>query len=274
MGAHREPDQSASTQSIAVLPRASLLVGPFGGFTGSLSAGKGVRSIDPIYVAQDAKTPFASADEFDAGLLWTRRLADSIDLTLRSTVLYTKIDKDLIFSQTAGRNTLAGPTTRVGSASMLRLTGPFYDLAANFTYVKATFDDTGLLVPYIPDTVFRADSALFGTLPWKWARIREKPIYAVLAAGVSYIGPRALPYGSRSDTIFTIDANATLSWWLFEVGVSAMNLLNSQYRLGEYNYASDFHSQPFATLVPVRMFTAGAPLTVLGTFAIHFGDRK
>jgi len=44
--------------------------------------------------------------------------------------------------------------------------------------------------------------------------------------------------------------------------------------LGEYNYASDFHSQEFPTLVPVRHFSAGAPLTVLWSIAIHYGDRR
>jgi len=49
--------------------------------------------------------------------------------------------------------------------------------------------------------------------------------------------------------------------------------------LGEYNFASDFRSyraspgggsaQP--TLVPERLFTAGAPRTIFGSFAINFG---
>jgi hypothetical protein len=99
-------------------------------------------------------------------------------------------------------------------------------------------------------------------------------VFASLSAGVTYVGPRPLPYGERSDTIFTIDAGVTLRWWMFETGVSVQNLLDAKYRLGEYNYASDFHSQPFPTLVPVREFTAGPPLTLLWSFAIHYGDRR
>ena len=140
--------------------------------------------------------------------------------------------------------------------------------------MHATFDDTHLLVPYVPDLVFRGDAALFGELPWRWARWLDKPVFASLAAGITYVGPRPLPYGARSDTIFTIDASATLRWWMFETGIAAQNLLDAQYRLGEYNYASDFHSQPFPTLVPVRHFTAGAPLTFLWSLAIHYGDRR
>jgi hypothetical protein len=49
-------------------------------------------------------------------------------------------------------------------------------------------------------------------------------------------------------------------------------LLGTQYRDGEFNYASDFKSpksQP--TLVPERTFTAGAPRAIFGNFAINFG---
>ena len=57
----------------------------------------------------------------------------------------TKVDRDLIFSQTVGRNTLGGATTRIGSANSARLTGSFYDVAANVTYVKATLDAKNLV---------------------------------------------------------------------------------------------------------------------------------
>jgi TonB family protein len=274
-GAYRDPDQRASTVSAAYVPRASLLVGPFWGLGATGSVGQGVRSIDPIYIAQDAKTPFASITAYEGGLTFARRFgADSIDFSASSVVFDTQVDRDLIFSQTAGRNTLAGPTIRLGSASTLRVIGPFYDLGANFTYVRATFDDTHLLVPYVPDQVLRADTAIFGTLPWHWARWWDKPLFASLAFGITYVGPRPLPYGTRSDTIFTVDAGATLRWWIFETRISVQNLLDTKYRLGEYNYASDFHSQSFPTLVPVRHFAAGDPLTFLWSLAIHYGDRR
>ncbi len=274
MGMHREPDQRASTQSAAFLPRAAIIVGPFWGVSASAAVGQGVRSIDPIYITQDAATPFASVNAYEGGLSFAQRFAQAIDFNIRSTFFTTKVDRDLIFSQTAGRNTLAGPTTRMGVASSLRLSGRFFDIGANLTYVRATLDDTGLLVPYIPDLVFRGDAAFYGELPWKWTQWWHKRLRGSLSLGATYVGPRPLPYGERSDTIFTIDANASLRWWIFETGISAQNLLNSQYRLGEYNYASDFHTQPFPTLVPVRHFAAGAPLTVLFSLAVHYGDKK
>jgi hypothetical protein len=50
--------------------------------------------------------------------------------------------------------------------------------------------------------------------------------------------------------------------------------LDTQYRLGEYNYASDFQSEPFPTLVPVRHFSAGTPRTVLVSIALNYGDGR
>ncbi|HVZ35527.1 MAG TPA: hypothetical protein VG963_24045, partial [Polyangiaceae bacterium] len=273
-GAYREPDQRVTTSSNAFLPRASLIIGPFAGVGASLSAGSGVRSIDPSYVTQDAKTPFASIQAFEAGLSYERRLGPQTELAVRSTGFETRVDRDLIFSQTAGRNQLAGATTRIGVANSARLTGPAYDVAANLTYVKASFDDTHLLIPYVPDLVLRGDAAAFGDLPWSWLEPLGSPVRATLAAGVTYVGPRPLPYGSRSDTIFTIDGNLTLGWRPWTLGLSVQNLLDTRYRLGEFNYASDFHSEPFPTLVPVRHFSAGAPRTFLFSLAFNFGGGK
>jgi hypothetical protein len=122
----------------------------------------------------------------------------------------------------------------------------------------------------VPDVVLRSDTAVFSDLPWSFQGHKFR---GTVGAGVTYVGPRALPFGERSDPIFTIDAFASLAWTHYELGLTAMNLLDNKYKLGEYNYASDFHSQPQATLVPERTFTAGAPLGVFASFAVNFGGQ-
>ena len=126
--------------------------------------------------------------------------------------------------------------------------------------MKSTVDDTGLLIAYVPDVVVRSDSVVFGALPWQLAG--RAPI-ATAGLGVTYVGPRALPFGQRSDTILTLDGSASLAWQRYKLGVKASNLLDTQYRLGEYNFRSDFHSQSEPTLTVARHFTAGSPRTVL-----------
>jgi hypothetical protein len=91
---------------------------------------------------------------------------------------------------------------------------------------------------------------------------------------VSYVAPRPLPQGERGNPIFTLDLNATLGWSMFELGLACTNLFDNRYRIGEYNYASDFHSEPFPTLVPVRHFSAGAPRAFFVTLALRLGGES
>jgi hypothetical protein len=258
-GAYREPVQRATTASSVVLPRGSIVVGPFAGVTGSLSYGEGVRSIDPSYITQDVKTPFASIRSYDAGIVYEGQPGD-VETVIRLSGFRTHVDKDLIFSESVGRNVLANGTTRLGASLSGRVTGSWFDNNASVTVVKSSFDDTGLLIPYVPDLVARTDSVVFGGLPWT---VDDKTIVATGGLGITLVGPRALPYGDRSDTILTIDASANLRWDRYTLGVEASNLLDTRYRLGEFNYASDFHSQSEPTLAIARQFTAGAPRTVL-----------
>ena len=80
-----------------------------------------------------------------------------------------------------------------------------------------------------------------------------------------------MPYGQVSDPIFTLDASAVLSWSRFELRLVATNLLGTRYRLGEYDFASDFHGQPQPSLVPERAFTAGAPRGLFVTLGANLG---
>jgi TonB family protein len=267
-GRPREPDQRASTSSIAVLPRVAVILGSFSGFTLSASYGQGVRSIDPSYVTQDVKTPFASIKSYEGGVSFVKQ-TDQMTLSARSIFFVTHVDKDLIFSETEGRNVLGVGTTRTGWAGSARITGSFFDESANLTLVKSAYDDTHLLVAYIPGVVFRSDTALFKDVPLPVFGSKPR---ASLAIGATYVGPRALPFGQRSDAVFTLDSSATVSVSHYEFGLTVSNLFDSQYRLGEYNFASDFQparAQP--TLVAERTFSAGAPRAIFGSFAINFG---
>jgi TonB family protein len=275
-GIHREPNQRTSTASTAVLPRATIIAGPFEQFSVSASYGKGARSIDPIYITtQDSGTPFASINSYEAGLSYAGDLPgpwSDVALVARSLVFQTHVDQDLIFNQSEGRNVLSPGTTRTGWVGAVRLTGRFFDEAANLTFVRSTYDDTHLLVPYVPDAVLRSDTAIFSDLPWEIDG--EKPKGA-LSAGITYVGRRALPLGQRSQTIFTLDTSATLAYRNAELGLVVTNLFDRRYRLGEYNFESDFHSDRNAqpTLVPMRHFAAGAPRGIFGTFAVTFGGK-
>jgi iron complex outermembrane recepter protein len=256
------------------LPKGTLVLGPFDHFELTGSVGNGVRSVDPIYVAQGLSTPFVNVESEDLGATYGRSWTD-LSLSVKSVFFHTHVDQDLIFDQTVGRNTLSSGSSRTGWQAAIRAKGTFLDEGVNATLVKAVFDDTGqcepycgLLVPYVPDLVLRSDTALFHDFPFKLA---DKAIRGSVDYGVSYVGPRALPYGQVSDVVFVSDASARLYWSIFEVGFIGTNLFGSQYKLGEYNYVSDFHSAPGPTLVPERVFTAGPPRMLFLTLAATLG---
>jgi hypothetical protein len=92
--------------------------------------------------------------------------------------------------------------------------------------------------------------------------------------GVTYVGRRPLPFGERSDVILTVDASMSLAWRPFKLALEATNVLDTRYRLGERNYASDFHSQRAPTLVPVRHFSAGDPRIVMLSLQVLLGGGR
>jgi len=274
-GAYVEPFVRTATGSGAIMPRGTVVAGPFDHVELSASAGNGVRSVDPSYVSQGIGTPFITVESQDLGAAYTGEVATT-ELSVKSEFFRTHVGQDLIFDPTEGRNTLSNGSTRTGWSGAARALGSFFDVAANATVVKAVFDTTGqcspycgLLVPYVPDLVLRADAALFTDLPWHLA---HKPVRAVLAYGVSYVGRRPLPYGDVSDIIFVSDASLGFGWTIWNVRVSGQNIFDSKYKLGEYNYASNFQKYlPEPTLAPERSFTAGAPRTVMLTLSATLG---
>jgi hypothetical protein len=267
-GRHREPEQRSSTAGTKLLPRASVAFGPLGGFTGSLSYGTGVRSIDPSYVTQDVATPFASIIAYEGGVTFARDFG-ALDVAARSVFFQTHVDKDHVFSETEGRSVIGGGTTRTGWSGLCRLKGDFFDENASVTLVRSVFDETNLLVPYAPGVVVRSDSAVFFALP---AALDGAPPRASFGAGVSYVGERALPYGELSDTIFTVDASFALAWKAFELELETTNLFGAQYRQTEFNYVSDFDNENPATLVPARHFAAGPPRQIFVSLSATLGD--
>lgn len=270
VGGYRSPDQVASTSASLFQPRVTLLFGAFRGFTFSLSHGRGSRSLDPQYINQDLKTPFAKVDASEFGTNYYRTLG-GVDLNARSVFFQTKVDRDLFFNESEGRSTLANGTTRTGWAGSVRATGSVFDVAANLTLVRATFDDSHLAIPYAPGLVARVDGVVFGELP---ISVQGKRPVASLGIGVSYVGKRPLPYGEFSETTFLLDLGASLKFQALSLGLISTNLLDKEYRLGEYNYASDFHSQPYPTQVAARHFAAGEPRAIYGTLTLTLGGEN
>lgn len=266
-GAHREPDQRSSTASSTLMPRATATIGPVRHFSFSLAYGQGVRSIDPSYISDGADTPFASVEAEEAGVLYARSFPD-FSLIARSVFFRTRVDRDLVFSETEGRSVLGGGTTRTGWTGAVRFTHRLIDQNATVTLVRSAFDEDGLLVPYVPDVVVRSDTVFGAALPFE---VDAEAPRASLALGASFIGRRALPHGQRSDTIFTLDGAAAVHFRGYELELEVTNLLDARYRQAEYDYVSDFGAGGAPTLVPARHFAAGSPRAFFVSLSANFG---
>jgi outer membrane receptor protein involved in Fe transport len=249
------------------MPRVTVTVGPLRHFNLSLSYGVGGRSIDPGLVSQDLNTPFLSLRAYEGGFTYALRRGP-VELSARAVGFLTKVDRDLVFSETLGRNKLADGTTRLGGAVALRALGSFFDEAVNLTLVRPTFDDTHLPIPYVPRLVLRQDLALFRDLGGPGT---NHPVRVSLGVGWTLVGHRALPYGQRSDIISVVDASAAVATHGWQLSLAATNLFDQRYRLSEFNYRSDFHSAPEPTLVPARHFSAGAPRGLFVSLSKNLG---
>lgn len=265
---YRLPTERRSAGAVAVQPRATLLAGPWRGVTVTLSGGIGSRSADPVYLGNDQQGPFSPIAATEVGVVFDRRL-EPAQLSARALFFYTHVGQDLVFDEQQGRNSLASGTSRMGALAAARLTGSWFDVSAHATWARATYDDTGYLVPYVPELVLRLDASATRPLP---LRLRDRAFTATASVGVTYVAPRALPLSERGDEVFTLDAQASLRWTHFELGVAAQNLLDARYQWGQFNYVSDFHSSDFPTLVATRHFSAGPPRMLFLVLTLHLGS--
>jgi iron complex outermembrane recepter protein len=261
---YRSPDQTATAVTTVLQPRAVVLMGPWDGITISASYGRGTRSLDPQYVNQGAETPFATVHSGELGVLWNKSMG-AVTASIRTAFFSTYVDRDLFFNQTEGRNTLANGTSRTGFSAYSRFTGKFFDVAGSVTLVKSRFDDTGLAVPYSPGFVARLDGTVFGDTSLKLA---DHAIEGSIGAGISIVGPRPLPFNERTNVQGLIDIAASAKWRSLSLGATCTNLLGREYRLGEFNYTSDFRSRDYPTQVAARHFSAGEPRAVYLTLGI------
>jgi outer membrane receptor protein involved in Fe transport len=115
---------------------------------------------------------------------------------------------------------------------------------------------------------------VYRRLPWRFA---DHGFLGKAGLGLNYVGQRALPLGQFAAPTFVMDASVKVRWSFLELGIEGKNLLNSQYPLSEFFYASYFpHSSAitYPTLAPVESFTAAPPLTILATLSLIFDKEN
>ncbi|HMV65896.1 MAG TPA: TonB-dependent receptor plug domain-containing protein [Myxococcota bacterium] len=274
-------DAYVTAQGIGVAPRGSVRLALRGGNTLMTSVGRGIRSLEALALTNDEDAGFGGLTGAEVG--WENHVVrDRFTALHRLAVFTTHVGRDLIFDEEAGANVLAGETWRWGATAESEVRVGGFTERTTIAWTHATFGDElppsytyyhsdrqpGMLIPYVPPWVVRAD------LSYTW---RPGPLRVRYGLGADYIAPRPLPQSERSAAVFTIDLSAQVRWRGVELGIIAQNLLDRRYPLAEYNFASWFPSSSgsaYPTRVPSRQISPGPPLSVAASLTVWPGDLR
>lgn len=269
----RLAEEAVDAFGIAIQPRGNLRFRLVDELTLITSAGIGTRSTDAQALSEGEDAPFARVFATEVGLTWVHEGPWRADL--RAFGFYTWVDDDLVFDPERGRNVPVGSSQRFGTTVYGRVTGPWLDTAASFTWTEAflgggVFDfRAGPRLPFVPRFVARIDTAARYDVPVRRDRLRLGA-----AVGVAYVGEKPLPLSTRSEPFFTMDASLRLGWRFLEAAFWVRNLTDRRNRIAEFFYPSNFVG-PDATpsLQAERHFAAGPPRTLWVTLTF-FIDTK
>ncbi|MFP2928875.1 TonB-dependent receptor domain-containing protein [Pyxidicoccus sp. 3LG] len=222
------------------------------------SYGDGFRSPQARSLAEGERAPFVSIRGAELG---ARR--DGERWAVQLSLFGSQVDNDFFFDHAVGTTVYTGETLRSGLSAALQarpVPGLVTSLSATVAHSYVTESDT--LLPYFAPLVARADVGWERPLPWASA------IFSI-GTGLTFIGPRPLPFDERSNSVFLADAHVELRRGELGVKLEMKNVLDSRWRDGEFVYSSRFDPAAAASLVPARHFTAGSPRMASLTLEVH-----
>jgi TonB family protein len=269
----RLPEQATDAFGYALQPRGSMQFKLVDELRLVTSVGMGSRSTDAQALSEGESAPFARVFANELGLTWLREGTWRADL--RAFGFYTWVDDDLVFDPERGRNIPVGSSQRFGATAYGRVTGPWLDTLASFTWTEAFLGgdifafQTGSRLPFVPRFVASLNTAGRYAVP-----IRRDSLLLGAAIGVAYVGPKPLPLSTQSEPYFTLDTSIRMAWRFVEAAFWVRNVTDARNRVAEFHYPSNFVG-PEATpsLQAERHFAAGPPRTYWGTLTF-FIDTK
>jgi iron complex outermembrane recepter protein len=257
-----------SAQGVHVGGKATVELWLVRGLSAVGSYGEGFRSPQARSLQDGERTPFTSVRSQELGL----RLRDERGLTVSAAVYRTTLSDDLVFDEATASNRAAPATLRLGGAlDLVAEPTDWFHSVLGFTYTHATFSEAGGryaagdLLPFVPQVVLRAELGLTPTL----TRLGERELMGRFGIAGTFLYRRPIPYGGLGSNVMRVDAQAGARFGEFELLLEAYNLLGQDFYDGEFVYASNFARGAIASEVPARHVTAGAPRTLLLSFAVH-----
>lgn len=225
-----------------------------------LGYGDGFRSPVARSLSQGERAPFVNlrSGELGARAAWQR-------VTLQTAAFASHVSDDLFFDPVRNTTSNVGPTLRAGLQGWVSAS-PWQGstLAISATAARAQVTTTGNLLPYFAPLVARADVGQ----AWPF-RVSGESLEVRVGTGLTFIGPRPLPFDEQSLPVFLADAQLGLRWRALGLHLECTNVLDTAWRDGEFVYASQFESGGQPQQLPARHLTAGAPRRLFLTLELH-----
>ena len=254
---------------------ASLLVGPFAGrHARRLSYGQG-HAVDRSQSTspRTSRRRSPASRPYEAGVIVCALRSRDVELVARSVFFRTHVDRDLIFSETEGRNVLGerhdahrmGRRASRADGVVLRRSGEPH---------ARPIDVRRHAAPR-PVRARRGHALGHRALHELPLEIRREEAAGRAAAGRHVRrAARAAVRRAQRDHLHGRRLGHARAGRNFELGLVATNLLDRRYRLGEYNFASDFRSESRLG-ADARARSATSPparrARIFVTFGVNFG---
>jgi len=250
------------TSSGMLLPKMSMILGPWVKTEFFVNYGEGFHSNDARSVVQLGGVPLARSRSYEVGLRSRPWGPEGLEFTL--TAWRIDLQSELVFSGDEGTTEINGPSRRQGFevAARGQIWGPLY-VNGSFTWTQAKFRN-GDAIPLAPEfTAYGAailrwpegvtsqlQATYLGVRPLTEDRSIKSPSWIVFDWTQRYRLPIKLPYGQVEAFYFI------------------QNLFNTDWEQATFAFESRLRTEP-AGVTDIH-FVPGNPRTFMGGVALHF----
>jgi len=261
--------QPSEGSLIHAAPRVALAFDPGVAWTISSAYGRGFRSPEARAVSNPSSTPAdTTLDEFDGGRPEVAT-SDQVELGVRWSPLPrielgvtgfgVWVERERLFDHVSGFNLDVDGTRRLGLEGYVQARPlAWLWLGGDVAWVDAAFRRTGNPVPGVP--------TLYGQLQATLAHPRG---WRASARGIA-IGPRPLAFGAQAAVTGVLDVSVGYERPRFGVNLTVDNVIGTDWREGEWNFASWWDRDVPRSALPAVHIAAGYPRMVRGSAHVRF----
>ena len=251
------------TSSALVLPKVSLILGPWYHTEFFVNYGEGFHSNDARSAVATGGVPLARAKGYEVGVRSKPLGPERLELT--ATLWALDLQSELVFVGDEGTTEIRGPSRRYGMelAARGQVMGPLYfNGSVSWTHVE--FRETGLAIPLAPEVT------AYGALLLRWPEGLSSQLQA------TYLGVRPLTEDRSAKAPSWVDFDLSERYQVpvklphgrLEAFLFVQNLLNTKWEQATFFFASRLRTEPAA--VGDLHFVPGNPRFVMAGVAWYF----